>query len=178
MKRRQSTSQGEKVKSQSCLRFGAGFGLLEIVFAVSIVAGSLYALTSVFLLAGRAAELSREKLQASFLLEEGLETLRFLRDSGWSQNISSLSSGTDYYLNFSTSTVKWTTTSSPVPAIDGIYTRSFQIQNVLRDSGDNIASSGTTDPGTKKVTMKVTWSFGGQNQTSTLEVYLMNIFSN
>ncbi|MDP3784874.1 MAG: hypothetical protein Q8R12_02255 [bacterium] len=159
-------------------RGSPGFGLLEIVFAVSIVAGALYALASVFLLAGRASELSREKLQASFLLEEGLEVLRFSRDSSWSQNIAALSVGTDYYLNFSTSTVKWTTTPSPMPAVDGIYARSFQIQNVLRDSGDNIDSSGTTDPGTKKVTMKVIWSFGGQNQTSTLETYLMNIFNN
>ncbi len=155
-----------------------GFGLLEIVFAVSIVAGSLWALASVFLLAERAAELSREKIQTSFLLEEGLEVMRFLRDSSWNQNIATLDSGTDYYLNFSTPPVKWTTTSSPVPAVDGIYARSFRIENVLRDGGDNIASSGTTDPGTKKVTIKVTWSFGGQNQTSTLEAYLMNIFNN
>ncbi len=155
-----------------------GFGLLEIVFAVSIAAGSLYALASVFLLAERAAELSREKIQAVFLAEEGLEVLRYLRDSGWGSNIAPLLTATDYYLNFNAATSQWTITVTAPAAIDGIFSRSFRIENVLRDSGDNIAISGTNDPGTKKVTMKITWSFQGQNEEITLEAYLMDIFNN
>ena len=155
-----------------------GFGLLEIVIAVAIVGGALWALASVFLLAERAQELSREKLQAVFLAEEGLEAIRYLRDAGWNQNIASLASGADYYLTFAPSTSQWAVSSSPVPDIDGIFLRSFRVQAVLRDSGDNIAPSGTNDPETRKIIMKVAWSFQQSSESVSLEAYLTDIFNN
>ncbi|MDP3762853.1 MAG: type II secretion system protein [bacterium] len=155
-----------------------GFGLLEIVIAVAIVGGALWALASVFLLAERAQELSREKLQAVFLAEEGLEVSRYLRDSGWNSNIAPLLTSTDYYLNFNAATSQWTTTVTAPAAIDGIFSRSFRIENVLRDSGDNIAPSGTNDPETRKIIMKVAWSFQQSSENVSLEAYLMDIFNN
>ena len=155
-----------------------GFGLLEIVIAVAIVGGALWALASVFLLAERAQELSREKLQAVFLAEEGLEVLRYLRDAGWNQNIASLALGADYYLTFASSTSQWVISSAPVPAVDGIFSRSFLVQAVLRDSGDNIAPSGTNDPETRKIIMKVAWSFQQSSESVSLEAYLTDIFNN
>lgn len=155
-----------------------GFGLLEIVVAVAIVGGSLYALASVFLLAERVAELSREKIQTTFLAEEGLEVLRYLRDSGWDQNITPLLTATDYYLNFNPATSQWIITTTLPAAIDGIFTRSFRVSNVLRDSGDNIAPMGTADPETKKIIMKLNWNFQGQNEEVSLEAYLTDLFNN
>lgn len=155
-----------------------GFGLLEIVIAVAIVGGALWALASVFLLAERAQELSREKLQAVFLAEEGLETLRYLRDAGWNQNTASLALDTDYYLAFASSTSKWTVSSSPVPAVDEIFSRSFRVQAVLRDSGDNIAASGTNDPKTRKIVMNVVWSFQQSSESVSLEAYFADLFGN
>ena len=155
-----------------------GFGLLEIVLAVAIVAGTLYALASVFILGGRTAELSREKLQAGFLAEEGLEVLRFLRDGGWTSNIATLSISTDYYLSFNPATSKWSVVLAPPAKIEGVFERNFRIESVLRDSGDNIASSGTNDPDTKKIIMKIAWTSQNTGQTFTLEAYLTNLFDN
>ncbi len=155
-----------------------GFGILEIVLAVAIVSGSLYALASVFILSGRTVELSRERLTASFLMEEGLEVLRFLRDSSWDGNIGTLAAGTDYYLSFNETTSTWSIQTAATTQIDGVFDRSFRVENVLRDGGDNIAASGTADPETKKIIMKVSWFSRNQSQVSTLEAYLMDIFDN
>ncbi len=155
-----------------------GFGLLEIVIAVAIVGGALWALASVFLLAERAQELSREKLQAVFLAEEGLETLRYLRDSGWSSNIATLSINTDYYLSFDSGASQWSIVSTPPAKIEGVFERSFRIENVLRDSGANIAPVGTNDPETRKIIMNVAWSFQQSSENVSLEAYLADLFGN
>ena len=158
-----------------------GFGLLEIVIASGLVAGSLLAVISVFVLAQSTVEFSTQNLQAVFLAEEGLEVLRFLRDSSWRQNISTLSGGTDYYFTFNTLTSEWTIAASEPPPIEGVFVRSFRIESVSRDSADNIEpvyNPANDNPGTKKVIMKVSWNFKGQNQTASLEAYLTNLFDN
>jgi len=59
-----------------------------------------------------------------------------------------------------------------------IFSRSFLVQAVLRDSGDNIAPSGTNDPKTRKIIMKVAWSFQQSSESVSLEAYLTDIFNN
>lgn len=59
--------------------------------------------------------------------------------------------------------------------VNGIaYRRSFSVENVLRDaSGAVVASGGTDDPSTQKITVTITWSPGGtQVQTATLDALL------
>lgn len=163
------------------LRNNKAFGLLEIVIAAGIIGATVLALITVFLLGSATVEASRQKIQAVFILDEGLEVLRFFRDGNWSGTLGTLSSGTDYYLSFSTSTSLWAISASPSQAIDGVFTRSFKVENVSRDASSNIESSydpSRNDPGTKKIVMKVVWSSRGQNQTLTVENYFVNLFRN
>lgn len=158
-----------------------GFGLLEIVLAVSLVAGSLLALVAVFLLAQSTVEFSNQKLQAAFLLEEGLEVLRFLRDFGWNQNIVPLSPNTDYYLSFDPALSQWSTVVWAPAPLAGLFTRSFRIENVSRDGAANIETAynpANDDPGTKKIITKVSWNFKGREEFITLEGYLTDLFDN
>lgn len=157
-----------------------GFGILEIVIASAIIGGTLFAMVSIFLLSRDAIIFSTQKLQASFIAEEGLEVLRFMRDSGWSGNIASLSPGTDYYFAFSTSTSNWSVNSSAQPTIENLFARSFKIENVSRDVSANIEAvynAANDDPGTKKVTVKVDWSYKNKNQSVTAETYLTDLFA-
>lgn len=156
-----------------------GFGLLEIVIASAIVSVSIFSLSAVSVLGSRLQSASLEKIRANFLAEEGLEAMRFLRDKGWDANISSLSAGVNYYLNFSTSTSWWSVSSAAQPYIDSLFDRKITVESVSRDSGDNIVlSGGTVDPDTKKINVSVSWQERNATNTVMLSTYLSDVFDN
>jgi len=145
--------------------------MVEIMVAVSIITVSILAAMAV---TEKSILVSRQALhasEASFLLEEGAEVVRILRDNSWS-NISSLSTGTLYYPVFSSS---WSlsSTSSSV----GNFVRTVSVANVNRDASSDISSSGTDDPLTKLININVSWEEGGQTVNKTLSFYIMDIFS-
>lgn len=148
-----------------------GFGLIEIVVGISVLSVSLVGIGAV---AQRSLALSRQSLQetqANFLLEEGSEVMRLFRDQGFA-NISGLSTTTTYYLNYSAG--KWGTTTSSV-VVDGTFTRTIRTEDVYRDGSDDIASSGTLDPGTKKITVALSWPNGFSASTKRVQFYLTDL---
>ena len=146
--------------------------MLEIVIATAIIATSFLAVLSV---AQKSILLSRQAMhesQAAFLLEEGAEAVQTMRDSAWT-NISSLTLGTNYYPLFSGGV--WTLSTSPNQV--GNFTRKVVIASVYRNNTSaDIASSGTLDSGTKKVTVTVSWPEGSKTISKTLSFYLLNLF--
>lgn len=153
-----------------------GFGLLEIAIGISIISLSIFSLTAVSNLALKLTEESARNTQASFLLEEGVEALKILRDSSWSANIASLASGTVYYLSFTNH--NWQTISTNI-YIDGIFERSFVLQDVNRDINDDIISSGgILDSDTKKMTVFVSWRSRNGTTTQSVSAYITNLFNN
>ena len=154
-----------------------GFSLIEIIVAASMLTVSL---VSVFAYYKKVLDLSRNTtlhIQSGFLLEEGFEASKLLRDQGWSTKIATLSTTTTYY--FYWNGTQWTSTTSP-QNIENTFIRSFTVKDVKRDASDNIASAGTYDPGTKKITISVAWpkKGGGGFATDTAETYMTNLFSN
>lgn len=155
------------------LKNNQGFLLLEVIIVISIISISVWAIMSV---AQKSIQLSQRSLhanQATFLLEEGAEAIRIIRDSAWS-NIASLNMDTDYYLSFSGNT--WTLTSNPETI--GNFGRRVRFSNVNRDAlTGSIDPTGSADAGTKLVSIYIDW-FEGSNLTNrTLEFYLSDIFS-
>lgn len=147
--------------------------MVEVLIAVSIITASILSAMAV---AQKSIYVSRQAFhstQASFLLEEGAEAVRVLRDNAWT-NISSLTPNTNYYPTFSGGT--WTLSLTPNTV--GIFTRTATIATVNRDNTTkDISGTGTNDPGTKLVTVTVSWVEGGTTVTKTLQFYIMNIFS-
>ena len=150
-----------------------GFGLIEIVVGVSII--SLALMGTVFL-GGSYEKLSRSTLaavKAEFLLEEGVEGLRSMRDTGW-QNIAWLVSGASYFIDFNNGV--YVATTSP-QIIDGVYTRTVTVASVYRDSNFRIVSNGESlDNETKDVTISIEWREGNATTTRSLRTYLANLF--
>jgi Tfp pilus assembly protein PilV len=151
-----------------------GFMMVEILVAVSIIAVSILAVMAV---AQKSVYLSRESLhikQAGFLLEEGAEAVRVMRDNAWS-NISALTPGTNYYPVFYGGA--WILSSAEHTV--GIFTRTVVVANVKRDiaTGDISVIGGVDDPGTKLITVTVSWPEGGTTATKTLPFYIADIFS-
>ncbi len=149
----------------------AGFVMVEIIVATSIISISFLA---AMVVAQKSISLSyhaKHRAQSALILEEGAEAVRTVRDAGWS-NISSLTLGTNYYPLFSGGV--WTLSTTPNTV--GIFTRKVVLSAVYRDGSYNIASSGTLDTDIKLATVTTAWSEGGVSFSKTLPFYLVNIF--
>lgn len=150
-----------------------GFLMLEALVGIFIISISVISATYAAQKSLVVSVQSLKNLQAAFLLEEGGSVVKILRSEGWS-NISSLSTGTNYYPLFTNG--NWSLSATP-SQIDGIFTRTVQVSNVNRDSGtgDIVTSGGVVDVGTKLVLVTVSWQYGTSTFSKNLSFYLMDI---
>jgi len=156
-----------------------GFGVIEVLIASGIIGATIFSLYYIFVLGTRLSSDAGNKVSGNFLAEEGLEAARFLRDSGWHANISGLTPGTNYYVAFNKINSAWSIAASAPAPIDGVFYRTLTVENVSRDSDDNIVSSGgTVDPYTKKINIEVAWQGSGATSTILLSTYLADLFEN
>ena len=153
----------------------SGFGLVEVLVGAAIMSIVLFGVMAVFQSSVRISQINVSKTQASFLAEEAVEVVRILRDVAWTSNISALTEGTPYYLEFIGGT--WNTTITP-SLIDNEFTRTVTFDDVYRDENDDIATSGTLDDGTRKITVDVTWGSGVRAGAVQVVTYISDLFSN
>jgi Tfp pilus assembly protein PilV len=149
-----------------------GISLVEVVVGVSLIAISLIGLVGAYNFYFRIALKDTTFIQASFLLEEGLEAARSIRDNDW-DSIANLISGNDYGFEYEGNSWQSTTTLS---SIDGFFYRTFVVSNILRDSNDDISLSGTEDPNTKEITVTVSWFDNNSTTTKSISTYLTKLF--
>jgi Tfp pilus assembly protein PilV len=149
-----------------------GFFLIEAIIASAIISTTLVIMLGVMSNVVGVSATALQKTQASYLLEEGVEAAKILRNQSWT-NITTLTPGTTYYLVWSGSAWSYTQTVQTT----GIFTRSIAVATVSRDGSDNITTSGgTVDSGTLKMTITVTWkSQTGTTNTETLPFYITSI---
>lgn len=155
--------------------FKKGIGLVEIVIGSAIFLAVVLAVVQTYNIYINFTLANENNTRASFLLEEGIETIIYLRDASWTSNISPLTNGTTYYLYFDGST--WLSTTTP-QYIDTSFVRSFMTSAVNRDSNDDIAASGTNDPDTRKVTVSVAYWQGHATTTKSISTYITNLHAN
>lgn len=151
----------------------SGFGLLEVIVGATIISLSFAGLMSVSAISLRVSRENLNSAKASFVLEEGVEALKAMRDRGWSANIDILSAGTDYYLHFDGA--NWVATTT-LEYVDGFFERKFAVNDVYRDANDDIADSGSFDKDTKKITISVSWFEGNIFVLKEVSTYITNIF--
>jgi len=157
------------------INMSAGLGLIEGVIAVAIVGTALVAMVGIFQLFLRTALQTTPELKAIFLMEEGLEATRAIRDLDWQTEIDPLALDTPYYLTFAGG--RWEVALTPM-YVDDVFERTVTFSSVNRDSdGRIVTSGGTTDTGTKKVRVSVSWSTRGATTTKTALGYLTDVFS-
>ncbi len=149
----------------------SGFGIIEIVVVTAIVTLALAGFLETGALAVHLLRAEKENLEASLLAQETLEAARTLRDESWTNNIVALTIGATYYPVIENG--KWKLTSANPGIINGKYTRTVTLNQVFRDTQDRIATSGTLDPNTKKITAAVSWG----TKTTQMITYLTNFLS-
>ncbi len=151
-----------------------GFTLVEVLISASVILVSVIALVGVHSLYIRTALSNSEAIKAAYLAEEGLEVVRFWRNSSWSQKVAPIPLGTSYGLTLSG--VTWATSTNQYV---GSFQRQVTLSAVGRDaSGDIVASGGTVDPNTLLVTSQVSWMKGGATTTKAISTYLTNLYGN
>jgi len=155
------------------MKYIRGFGLIEIIIGGAIISGGILMIVNSFNIYARYAFTNQYNIQTAYLLEEGIEATRLLRDNGWNSNIRTLSTTTTYYFTFRD--MRWATTTTP-QYVDGRFLRSMELRDVRRNaSTDDIATSGTYDPYTKLVTVSVSYSDRGATTTRTLSTYISDL---
>ena len=154
----------------------SGFGVIEIIVATAIIGIVIFSVTQVGILAFRLSQLSAERTEAVFLMQDAGEAIRFFRDDSWTTRIAALSAGTPYFLTFNGSNYALTTVESPF--IGGKFRRVIVMSNVNRNVQSDISSAGTDDPLTKKFSVDVAWSIRGATTTESMEFYLADLFNN
>lgn len=164
-----------------------GFSIIEVIIACAIISIMVFSLMSATSKSIQVSNQALKQAQATLLIEEGVEAVKSIRDNNWT-DISSLILDTDYYLFFNTSTNLWSlrlsssgmsapSGSIPNYPVDSVFTRKVSVSAVSRDSSQNIAPSGTSDIGTKKVTVTVSWDKPGGTVSKSLSFYISNIFN-
>ena len=150
-----------------------GIGLLEVVIGAAIIATALVGILSSFNISVHGGLANTQKIQAALYAEEGLEAVRYLRDSSWTTNIEPLASSSAYYLDWNNG---WTL-STTISSNDG-FTRVIIFDDVYRDDvSKEIVSanpSASFDSNTRHVTAQVVWEDG----TTTIMTYLTNLLDN
>lgn len=153
-----------------------GFGLVEIIIGASILSVSLFSLSKLFQATLRDSVLTQGVTQGDYLLEEGIEGAKILRDTSYSSSFGKMSTTTSYYLSWTGTTWATSTTNT---LIDGKFDRKINLSDVKRDSGtSDIAAAGTYDPNTKLVTVAVSWRDSTGTTTRSIQSYITNIFNN
>ncbi|TSC60881.1 MAG: Uncharacterized protein G01um1014107_214 [Parcubacteria group bacterium Gr01-1014_107] len=149
-----------------------GLSMVELVVASAILSLFLVALSLSYVAFLRLASVNLNSVKATFLAEEGIEAVRFLKDADW-QNIASLNTGLNYHLNFTG--LSWQIVSNET-LIDG-FSRSLIFENVFRDSnGKIVESGGTLDQGSRKLSVSVSWLSGGATTTTrSISTYIADI---
>lgn len=152
-----------------------GIGLVEVVVGAGILSVAGVSLFLTYGLYVQRASVAPRPIQASFLLDEGMEVMRLVRDKNWN-TLSSLQLGTSYGISFNASTSSWTITTNLNP-IDNIFYRTIVVSSVNRGATSDIVSSGgNLDTNTKKITVSVSWWNSGVTTTKQLIGYLTNLF--
>ena len=81
-----------------------GIGLIEAVAGISIVSIFIFSLMLATQLSQKIVGESVRNIQASFLLEEGVDAVKIFRDTSWSSGIGNLVAGQNYFFSYNGTT--------------------------------------------------------------------------
>lgn len=143
------------------------FTLIELMLAItlfSIYSLAFFQLSLTVIQYDASTELEYEALNYA---QEGIEAVRQMRD----RNYLLVSNG-DHGLSLTNDT--WSFVAAP-ERIDNFFDRTVTVEDVYRDTNNNMSESGTFDPETKKVTSLVEWDERSVIPRSiSIESYLAN----
>lgn len=147
-----------------------GFSVLEVIIAVAIF--MIFATGAIMTVAQsyNANRLGAENTIATQFAAEGIESVKSIKNRAYTNLTNFNAAGLQKNSIGNYWEFKGEGTSNTLEK----YIRSIKVEDVNRDIGGNIvASGGTLDPDTKKITSTVTWNFNtARPETTSLITYL------
>ncbi len=141
-----------------------GFTIVEVLLSVALFALIGSAFTVLFVQGWRFSQRTEQYDQASALAVEGVSALREIQNSSW-QDLSAGTYGAERLSGV------WTLVPAPT-VIDG-YTRTIELENVLRNASSEISPTGELDDETFFAVVSVSWiNRSNQTQSVSFETYL------
>lgn len=156
--------------------FKKGTTIIELLVVLGIVSMVFFSINHLILLGFQTSFLGLTYTKGILLAQEGLEVMRILKTQSWQSNIASLNALTPYYPTLSGTT--WSLQTSSPGLLDNLFTRFLTIENVYRDGNNNIASLGTLDNNTKKVTVTTRWQTTIGQKEIIIPAYITNTEGN
>lgn len=153
-----------------------GFSVAEIMMVIVVFAIFSVSIYQALIFYHKSMKGAVNKVAAIYLAQEGIEAVRSLRNKSWDDNIFDLDEAIVYYPVLVGD--EWTlSTTNPGP-IDGAYIRTVELDEVFRNSSDDIDTAGAEDPNTKKIQVKIAWDEPAGNKEIKIETYLTNFLAN
>jgi type II secretory pathway pseudopilin PulG len=165
-----------------------GISIVEAVVGIAILSFFIITIIGSFTLFTKTAAENTQRMQAAYLLEEGMEGVRFSRDSAWN-TISNLNTTKTYVLNITSSAItlpeKDVVYTGEIPLDNTVFTRTLRVRDVCRHNGTDVidrltppSCSGSVylDTDIRYIEMKVEWQNRDGSQIETVEGYFANIF--
>jgi type II secretory pathway pseudopilin PulG len=149
-----------------------GMSVIEILVAIFVLLVAFSGIAGLLAFSLQVSNLNKETIYANFLAQETLDATRNFRDgTSWATNgLGILTVGNPYHpAKTVDNPPKWSMVLGE--EIIGNFTRKVVLENVNRDSNDNIvATDGTLDPLTKKAKVTVSW----KNKKVEITTYFTN----
>ncbi|PJE76219.1 hypothetical protein COV04_00495 [Candidatus Uhrbacteria bacterium CG10_big_fil_rev_8_21_14_0_10_48_11] len=170
----------KKNKHKHIVLFPSGFGLIELVVVLGLTALMVPSMLQFSFFVTKVMGEQQRKVEAAYLAEEGIEAVRTMRDSSWTDAIVPLSLATSYYPVLVGDS--WTLNASDPGVLLGRYTLTITLDAVSRDASSNIvappAVGGMNDDGTRLVTSTITWNDEGTPSSFSVQAYVTDFLSN
>lgn len=148
----------------------AGISVVEVVVAIGIFLIISVGAVMLFIGVYFSSLHEAEKLQADMYMKQTFEAVRSIRD----YNFSNLANGT---YGLSRAAGYWAFSGSS--DTNGQFTRNVVVSSVQRDASCAIvASGGTVDANSKKITATISWDYEAGNSTSISSTEYMNNWTN
>lgn len=162
----------------------SAFTLIETIIAITLITVVLTAVTGLILSTLLANQRNMHTLQANFLAQEGLEAVRYMRDSNWLQNYTWDEGGDLWGSDFDVSGEMYVSSkgcSEPAPCFELLtdpaaglitlgndfeFTRTLMFVPVYEEDGATIVDD------TLQVTATVSWFERGATRSVELSTFL------
>lgn len=145
---------------------------MEVIVAVSIILLVLSSIYGVHVFYIKTVFSNLNKVRATFLLEEGMEAVKLVRDSDWVA-FSNVPVATNRFLSFDGSSWQIVSTNT---FVDSLFERKVVLTKIKRDttSGTVGSGGGVFDDGTRKVIVTVSWKDGTATTSRSMSTYVTN----
>lgn len=151
-----------------------GFALVEILVGIGITAVLLATFATLIVQSKKISRQSRDEFLALLYLREAVEITKDLEMSDWAE-FENPDCQAPSVCHPAASGNVWKTFPDE-ETVGGIFHRTISFSGVYRDPAgfpnEIVASGGTLDPNTKKITATIAWNNGSENRTRSLETYV------